>query len=177
MHAFAAVVVPAGVTRADAEPYVEKAMAPFYEENPEGGWWDWYQIGGRFTGVWSEYDPAQDPANVEMCSQCAGTGTRPGGLEQFGQEWFDACHGCNGCHGTGKAVRWPTQWGPHDGDVIDVKALLHNPLKVPSTVVTPTDVLDGGWQNLDGDAEWRERVVEALTAYADQRLVVVDYHS
>ena len=33
--------------------------------NPDSQW-DWYQIGGRWTGYYSNYDPATDPKNIEV---------------------------------------------------------------------------------------------------------------
>ena len=82
--------------------------------------WDWWQVGGRFSGYLDGYDPEKDPANIEVCDQCNGTGIRPGGLEQFGKDWFD---GYNGCNGVGKAVKWPTEWVEHSGDVAPVESL------------------------------------------------------
>jgi hypothetical protein len=124
----------------DLEQAVEAAMGP-HEEN--GGFWDWYQIGGRWTGTFDGYEPEKDPANIETCSLCAGTGTRPNGLKEFGQAWFDACHGCNGCDGTGKKATWPTQWKRHAGDVIPVSKLTEEHLKSFHRFVLPTGIYGG----------------------------------
>ena len=45
--------------------------------NPNGRW-DWYQIGGRWTGALSEgaYDPELAPENITSCSLCGGSGVR-----------------------------------------------------------------------------------------------------
>ena len=47
---------------------VTAALAP-YDENDcddNSGWWDWYQIGGRWTGTHVPgYDPNTDPENIE----------------------------------------------------------------------------------------------------------------
>lgn len=90
---------------------VEKAMGPHEEE---GGFWDWYQIGGRWTGLFDGYDPEKDEANIKVCNLCGGTGTRPD---------MKCESGCNGCGGTGKSVEWPTQWKRHEGDVMPVALL------------------------------------------------------
>jgi hypothetical protein len=124
----ACVIVAVEVTdptnREEIEAAVQFQMEP-YDENGEwfadGSRWDWYQIGGRFTGVLDDYDPSTDPRNIHTCDLCKGTGVRPGGLEEFGREWFDGCHGCNGCHGTGKTMAWIL--APHDGDTVQVKNL------------------------------------------------------
>lgn len=104
---------------------IEKAIAhemePFNENGElfaDGSRWDWYQIGGRSTGQLTGYDPETDPANLQVCELCAGTGVRPGGIEQFGVDWFNATHGCNGCSGKGKHVSWPTQWKKYSGDIL-----------------------------------------------------------
>jgi hypothetical protein len=88
-----------------------------------GEWWDWFSIGGRFTGWFDGYNPNTAPANIITCNVCGGTGIRPGGLGQFGAEWFDGCHGCNGCNGKGTHVTWPTEWGRHDGDVVPLTSV------------------------------------------------------
>lgn len=37
--------------------------------------WDWWQVGGRWTGMMDpEYDPQTDPNNIEKCDLCGGTG-------------------------------------------------------------------------------------------------------
>jgi hypothetical protein len=39
--------------------------------------WDWWQIGGRWTGTFADgYNPSEDPNNIEVCSLCEGTGQR-----------------------------------------------------------------------------------------------------
>ena len=46
------------------EKAVEVSMTP-YQQNGDG-WWDWYQIGGRWTGIHApDYDPNTDPENIE----------------------------------------------------------------------------------------------------------------
>ena len=47
----------------DVEKAVESAMGP--SSDGGGGFWDWYQIGGRWTGALDGYDPEKDPANHE----------------------------------------------------------------------------------------------------------------
>ena len=43
------------------EDAVQEAMGPSEES---GGFWDWYQIGGRWTGTFDGYDPNTDPNNL-----------------------------------------------------------------------------------------------------------------
>jgi hypothetical protein len=64
--------------------------------------WDWYQIGGRWTGALvPHYDPAEDPDNREKCWLCDGVGKRPDVRERVP---------CNGCGGSGVRTKWPTKW-------------------------------------------------------------------
>jgi len=100
-------------------------MAPFDEGNEwfrDGSRWDWYQIGGRFTGSLDGYDPYTDPINMEVCNLCAGTGVRPDGLERFGADWVKSCNGCNGCEGKGQRVA--SQLKKHRGDILEVTRVL-----------------------------------------------------
>jgi len=112
------------VTRLGVEGAVSWEMEPFDENGTwfrDGSRWDWYQIGGRFTGMLTGYNPYTDAANQETCNLCSGSGIRPSSREQFGEEWFTGCNGCNGCNGTGKRVAY--QLKPYSGDVRQVKSL------------------------------------------------------
>ena len=64
-HYHAEVWVPWGLESA-ASKFVESVLAP-YKENYDGeGWWDWYQIGGRYTGRHDpNYAPEKDKRNIE----------------------------------------------------------------------------------------------------------------
>lgn len=80
----------------DTNQLVVEAMAPWQSEIYESGdsdlWftWDWYQIGGRYTGrMIIDYDPTTDPRNQ----------AEPGDLLNM------------------DGVKWPTQWASYDGDV------------------------------------------------------------
>lgn len=130
----------------DVEPYrddVEPKEIEYYDDvqidengqayrmatyNPNGVW-DWWQVGGRWTGYLTDYDPEKDPANQETCNLCDGTGNR---TDAAANEWrAKGEHGwepgkryCNGCDGKGTRVAWPTQWGPHEGDVVAIERFL-----------------------------------------------------
>ncbi|KKM60872.1 hypothetical protein LCGC14_1537350 [marine sediment metagenome] len=97
----------------DAEEQVSRTLAPHEEQ--AGGWWDWWQIGGRWKGAHvAGYDSVKDPAHLKTCWLCRGTGQRTDMVVK---------DGCNGCAGTGKKVDWPTQWPAHEGDVMGVAEL------------------------------------------------------
>jgi len=58
---------------------------------------------------------AEEPRPLVTCEMCAGTGTRPDGVERFGQAWSDACGGCNVCHGEGTHLEGGSRgWHPVD---------------------------------------------------------------
>jgi hypothetical protein len=51
------------------EAQLASLMAPFCEEGSEieeNQKWDWYQLGGRWTGHFDGYDPETDPNNIEV---------------------------------------------------------------------------------------------------------------
>ena len=73
--------------------------------------WDWWTIGGRWTGALTKYDPEQDPRNRETCRSCGGSGKSPSALRGSSP--------CAQCKGTGTDVKWPTEWVDHEGDVIE----------------------------------------------------------
>ena len=135
--------------------------------NPQSKW-DWWQIGGRWTGHWSpDYEPEKDPRNTETCRMCQGSGMRTDIVELHGKlasgEWVaeserpafakdwtaDDCHeylgktGCNSCQGKGTRSVWPTGWVSHPGDTLPVAALLELDALDASTfaVLTP----EGEW--------------------------------
>lgn len=141
--------------------------------------WDWYQIGGRWTGYWGNYDPEKDPDNIETCWLCQGTGTRTD---------MKVNNGCNGCQGTGKAVRWPTQWKTYAGDILrahNLRRRLMNSTEIgPSyAILTP----DGEWLEKPEDRlytpttkeeaqAWKQKYLDTLDRYHDSYAVIVDCH-
>jgi hypothetical protein len=98
-----------GITKAAIETLVEEQM-----ERGHNDWWDWYQIGGRWTGALDGYDPTKDPANQEPCRFCNATGKRTDMV---------VANGCNACNGTGIAQKWPTEYGFREGDIVPLETL------------------------------------------------------
>lgn len=197
-HYCAYVMLPPGTE--DVEETVAKLMAP-YDENLEISWvidpeypdepywtnprsfWDWWQLGGRWTGHLSDYDPHTDPRNMEPC-------------DHYG-------HGlpCNHCEGTGRRLKWPTEWVTTDSDLIEAKVLADvieaDPAKLPYTFlggerVLHREIRNPEWsrdvKNAEGFTDYstymvdvpdyKEQVLDALRrAPAGCLVVVVDYHS
>lgn len=81
----------------------------FKRTNPNAKW-DWWQIGGRWSGMLEVgYDPKTDPANMENCFLCGGTGQRDDDIGKA-QRAIDPNYMCNGCDGKGVRSKWPTGW-------------------------------------------------------------------
>jgi hypothetical protein len=120
------------------EQAVESAMGP-HEDS--GGFWDWYQIGGRYTGILSGYDPSADPANHFPCMWCDGTGTTtstvganyPEYLPRVGQH-------CIQCNGTGSMKHFPTSWAPHAGDAMPLVQVTPEQYAKFYRIITPCGV-------------------------------------
>lgn len=117
MHYVAYVLIPG---EGDVDELVTEAMAPYAEDreveqftedgetywrNPVG-FWDWWVIGGRWSGLLSGYDPYSDPTCLEECFICRGTGRRDDALGQEARS-RNPEYTCNGCDGKGKSPLSP----------------------------------------------------------------------
>ena len=157
------------------EKQVKEAMAPYHERGK--GFWEWYQVGGRWKGVHVPgYKAEDDPENQKNpCTWCNGTGTR----EDTGKK-------CNACDGKGVGTKWPTEWQPHAKDVIPVA-------EIPDTLAPFTLVLPGKVfhreeyhpEEKDIDRKFQETEFAKKTVkqvlqeekITSGYLVTVDYHS
>jgi hypothetical protein len=138
MHYHAQIHVP---TLDHYEDQIAKILAPHLETHDSEteetvGFWDWYQIGGRYSGRATGYDPETDPRNIEECSICNGTGFRN---DERGQRIRadNPSYTCNGCGtfdgttklwaqselGTGKCLKWPTKWASGPFNICSVEAV------------------------------------------------------
>lgn len=150
--------------------------------NPEG-YWDWWTIGGRWSGCLTGVSPEDNLENWETCFLCKGTGKRNDALGKEERK-KDPAYGCNGCNGTGKSMKFSLV--DYDGDIVPV-ALLDREKAVESCYgyVDP----EGEW-HAQGEMGWfgmersQERTKEelvvalhgALDVYADCYAVIVDCH-
>jgi hypothetical protein len=201
MHFFTLIVLPpcyegsiSGAVDTLMAPYGEELEVEQYTEDGEtywhnpNGFWDWYQIGGRWTGHLDGYNPETDPRNTERCITCNGTGTRPDGLSRFGQAWVDEMNGCNGCLGKGTHTTWPTDWAKHPGDIArlgDVRERLKESPPyhiVGCEVLAHSEVRNPDWDRDSGDYSnymlSTSQVLDTLEGLSDDcTVVVVDCHS
>lgn len=122
--------------------------------------WDWYQIGGRWSGMLANINPEDNPQNYEVCVLCQGTGIRNDevglGLRKENPEFT-----CNGCDGKGKSLKWHTQWVDSGGNIASVSEVLRQMEKdsLFFALVTP----DGKWHEKGSMGWW------AMVSYGDER--------
>lgn len=129
--------------------------------------WDWYVVGGRFTGVLDGYDPTADPENWETCRLCHGTGQRTDMVVECG---------CNLCHGSGRALK--DRLKRHAGDTRPVSEL--PPDYTPYAVVTPLgewyEIAEPGYLGMVWETQWMAQVRDLLQRHADCLATIVDIH-
>ena len=139
--------------------------------NPDGHW-DWWQVGGRWSGVLTGYDPEKDPRNHEPCRWCNATGKRRD---------MEVENGCNGCSGTGTALKWPTQWVDTSENVVIAGSVdWDSGHRIPHAIVTPSgDWIEGpSWGADQASKEaWKEEAKALLAKYAEHIVVMVDCHN
>ena len=150
-------------------------MRPFVEATEDGeyndsGFWDWYQIGGHWTGFLSagDYDPTKDRRNMERCWLCGGSGRREwqGELADF----------CNACDSTGIAIKHASQWVTYPGDVVKRSHVTDETR--PYTLVTGGRAFHKStWNGEDFDDTSGELDAAFASLSPEATLVVVDYHS
>jgi hypothetical protein len=128
MHYSNLVIVP---KTEHPEETLGKLMGP---PGDEGGFWDWYVIGGLWTGVLDDYDPISDPRNQEICSSCDGTGKRNGKIEQDSCEQ-DPSLICSRCDGKGKTVEWYGKL--HEGDIAPIESVTEEQYRHFYRVILP----------------------------------------
>jgi hypothetical protein len=190
-HEFVGVVVDPFITRDTAHDVVEKIIAPFQETYDEGtdelsGWWDFWMIGGRWTGVWLKgYEAHEDPLNIDLrpCFICTGTGQREDIGDMSRADYVAFCGGCNGCGGKGHQVVWPSRYRPIAEDVLPVATLIGDPeLRTPRRLVLPDTGVLSREDDFDGDKswdpspEWDALVRDRLAPFRNAAIAVVDVH-
>lgn len=179
MHYHAEVWLP---HNRNVEEQIDNALAQF-NESESCGFWDWYQIGGRWTGVHTGYDPYEDINNYEVCKLCKGTGDRDDwvhydkGERKFKDKWAEECNGCNSCFGNGIAPVWTTDFQPYDGDIIPVS-------EISNKLCCHTLIIKGQayhWEEWDGkdfiktDFDGKVKAMLKKHGITKGYLVTVDY--
>ena len=201
-------------TNTDVETQIDNIMAPYNEQNEvmkrteewtdengrkrketywtnPSGFFDWYQIGGRWTGEHDGYDPDKDRRNWKTCYICNGTGYRNDEIGQKARE-KDPTYTCNGCgeydpqkkawtHGDtpkGMKIEWPTHFARHEEDIIPVKDITDK--LTCYTLVVGKDVFHmEEWTGDKFEATGFDGIVKNKLdelKITDGYLVTVDYH-
>jgi hypothetical protein len=185
MHYHAEIWTPKNSTieSSELESWIERVMAPHKERYIEEsdsliGFWDWWQIGGRWTGKKDGYKPEEDENNKETCSVCYGTGKRNDTLGQK-ERLRNHAYTCNGCQGAGRRTKWPTSWAKYQGDIAHVSAISDKlscfTMLIPDVKVLHREEWNGeDWVTTD----FSGNVKAALRKFniTDGYLVTVDYH-
>lgn len=163
-----------------AKAYAEDAMQPFEEchgecpdkslnengspdcENCElsGGIWDFFKIGGRWSGVLDGYKPGEDIKNYSPCDLCDGTGKR--------KDMVSLVRGCNGCNGTGMKRNFFNS--PHNGDVQPLE-------KVPDDLTCCTMIIKGELFLSDWGPGIKVKEKLSEMGITEGYIITVDYHS
>lgn len=181
-------------------PYSEHNEVEQIEEDGETYWhnpiafFDWYQIGGRWTGEHTGYDPSEDVENVKTCDLCKGSGFRRDlvGLKAAMEHTSYTCNGCgtfdretkkwiHGPYGKGRRLVWPTQFAKYKKDIIDIKDPdLKSDLSSYTLIVGPEVFHKEEWNGstfektkFDGNVLKKLAELKINTGY----LVTIDYHS
>jgi hypothetical protein len=166
MHYLTLVVIP---ENGDVAKHVDTVMNQRAVKSVLG--WDWFQIGGRWSGLFSGYDPDTDPKNIKTCELCGGTGTRRD---------MRVANGCNGCEGKGRRPVWPTERVEHDGDVLTTAEALAQltPERVPYAIATNGKCSETeSWNGKDFVKNPEHEATVRMMLAQPGRCVVVDYHS
>jgi hypothetical protein len=143
--------------------------------------------GGRWSGVFDNYDPTNDPDNMETCFLCNGTGLRNDNIGKKARE-KDPSFTCNGCNGKGKRIKWPSEWKEYSGDIASVSHVIKFVENSPGLFgyVTPDKewIEKGsmGWfaciSNKKDEELWKQESLDILKKYnnGDYVVVAVDFH-
>lgn len=153
-----------------------------YDENTDKytGFWDWYSIGGRWNGTHEDgYNPYVDPANLEVCWLCNGTGKRD---DELGRQarLQNPDYTCNGCRGTGMKPKHESKFKPHPKDVIPVSQIsekfdCYSFIAPDLETIIHKEIWDGEkFKDTGFDGKVKKLLEKAHIT--DGYLVTVDYH-
>lgn len=188
MHGHAEIVVKS--PQGDIEKQIKRLLAKYEQGKHKNGFWNWYQIGGEWTGAHcKDYSPENDERNIETCRVCGGTGFRDDWLS-VNMRGENSGYTCNGCgiyqedgkwiwrFGAGKTLMHPTEWVRFKGDIMDIKDI--NDDLGCHTLVCGGDVYhDEEWDGTDWKATGFDGKVKARLlslGISEGSIVTVDYH-
>lgn len=171
------------IDRNAVQSLVEDVLRPFDEQdaNNKGNatFYDWYELGGRYTGRHDNYKPWNDPVNKEICNLCNGTGSRPD-MKAEEMKWV---RGCNACSGTGIKTKY--SFAIHPQDIMPLAEVRDNmscyTLIIASNIDEPEVLHFETWdgKTFNKNEEFDGNNVKAFLkskGITDGYLVTVDYH-
>jgi hypothetical protein len=181
---------------------IDEMLAP-YQENDEWGAdgtrYDWYAVGGRFTGLLDRYDPTTDERNYSPCEYCEATGVTtqavadkyPAYQKGVGKPCIQCAVSSSGKPKPRPGMRLNFHNADHDGDVMPARNIDIEQLRyIPSVIITP----DAAWHERarfgmfgvelkqedgslpQGQDEWAVEFCRILDDNRDCVAVLVDFH-
>jgi len=181
----------------DVEEEVTRLLAP-YDENDEwfreGSHWDWWVIGGRWTGhLDPSYDPYKDPLNYSPCEYCEGTGTTtaavakqyPAYEKNIGKPCIQCAVDFDGAPKPFPGMQLNFMLRRQDSDRAQpVREILERGIEPTLAVVTPdgawTQGAQMGWWGMTSDEKeadaWKQEWHDLLVMHQDHVATIVDCH-
>lgn len=178
----------AGIVLADSESEVEELLAPYDEADPTATRpkWDWWVIGGRFSGALDNYDPTSNPDNFETCKYCEGGVVTAAIVKKFPAYARSLGKTCAQCSGSTKVLKFSSDWVKHDNDVMPATAVNLSTMRwLPGVLVTPDgewhQSADVGWfGSTSGEmepVEWTAEFIVEWNKHKEGRMAyLVDFH-
>ncbi len=173
MHSYAWVILPEEPT--DIRSAVDDVMSRYYAGDQGIDFWE---IGGRWTGVIEKIDPRLEPMNYKgTCWFCSGTGVATYGHTNTERS-------CPNCLGSGRGMKHPKEWSQTAVNYRRIAGLdLEKVALVPSEVFTADDVFGCGFFVVTPEPgsnkiwdDWISELKTILARHPDGIVVVVDYH-
>jgi hypothetical protein len=162
---------------------IHDILGPYQEESgtTRAKFWDWLEIGGRFTGRHDGYRAWEDPLNQSICTLCGGTGTRSDSIAK-GTD-MKGVRGCNGCLGTGVSRNFSNV--PHKEDIMPVDQVrdgltAYTLVIVKKNAKYPKILHEQKWDGksfVKGTLQGTVKEELARLKLKGGTLVTVDYHS
>lgn len=167
---------------------IDALLEPYNEDGEwfkEGSRWDWWVVGGRFTGLLDNYDPTTDPVNLETCNFCDNGITTQRVADIYPAYQESVGKTCIQCKGTSTVVKFIL--APHNGDIIQAKDVSIESLRwIPSVIVTPDGIWHeqaqhGWWGTTLGEKKeedrWKKEFTDLLNTNREGNFaILVDFH-